>query len=79
MKKPQLTKREKLQQQLKDSLGEKMELNCHVFGKIRFTIGDFLATGIVSKKIYKQAPAWHDDMLAYPTTKALMTLVKESK
>ena len=41
MKKPQLTKREKLQRQLKDSLGEKMELNCHVFGKIRFTIGDF--------------------------------------
>ena len=76
MKKPQLTKREKLQQQLKDSLGEKMELNCHVFGKIRFTIGDFLATGIVSKRVLRQCPAWHEDMLVYPTTRALMKMAK---
>ena len=76
MKKPQLTKREKLQQQLKDSLGEKMELNCHVFGKIRFTIGDFLATGIVSKKVLRQCPAWHEDMWVYPTTRALMKMAK---
>ena len=76
MKKPQLTKREKLQQQLKDSLDETVELNCRIFGKIKFTIGSFLDTGIVSKKVLRQCPAWHEDMLVYPTTRALMKMAK---
>ena len=79
MKKIELTKLEKLQKQLAEHLDEKVELNCRIFGKIKFTIGSFLDTGIVSIKVLRQCPAWHDDMLAYPTTKALMTLVKEGK
>lgn len=79
MKKPQLTKLEKLQKQLAEHLDERVELNCRVFGKITFTIGNFLDTGIVSKKIQKQSPVWHEDMLVYPTTRALMKMVEESK
>jgi hypothetical protein len=78
MKKPQLTKLEKLQKQLAEHLDERVELNCRVFGKITFTIGNFLDTGIVSKKIQKELPVWHEDMMVYPTTRALMKMAEES-
>ena len=76
MKKIELTKLEKLQKQLAEHLDEKVELNCRIFGKITFTIGNFLDTGIVSKKVLRQCPAWHEDMLVYPTTRALMKMAK---
>jgi hypothetical protein len=72
-------KLEKLKRQLKNSLDETVTFDCRVFGTMKVTIGDFLETGVVSKKILKQAPGWHDDMLVYPVTKALMKLVKEGK
>lgn len=76
MKKIELTKLEKLQKQLAEHLDEKVELNCRIFGKMTFTIGNFLDTGIVSKKVLRQCPAWHEDMLVYPTTRALMKMAK---
>ena len=76
MKKIQTTKLEKLQKQLAEHLDEKVELNCHIFGKMTFTIGSFLATGIESKRVLRQCPAWHEDMLVYPTTRALMKMAK---
>tara|TARA_R100001126_G_C4874244_1_gene174957 strand:+ start:94 stop:333 length:240 start_codon:yes stop_codon:yes gene_type:complete len=79
MKKIQTTKLEKLQKQLAEHLDEKVELNCRIFGKMTFTIGSFLDTGIVSKKVLKQCSAWHEDMLVYPTTRALMKMAKGSK
>ena len=79
MKKIQLTKLEKLQKQLAEHLDEKVELNCRIFGKMTFTIGSFLDTGIVSKKVLKECPVWHEDMLVYPTTRALMKMAKGSK
>ena len=36
----------------------------------------FLDTGIVSKRVLRQCPAWHEDMLVYPTTRALMKMAK---
>ena len=79
MKKIQTTKLEKLQKQLAEHLDEKVELNCRIFGKMTFTIGSFLDTGIVSKKVLKECPVWHEDMLVYPTTRALMKMAKGSK
>ena len=76
MKKIETTKLEKLQKQLAEHLDEKVELNCRIFGKMTFTIGSFLDTGIVSKKVLSQCPAWHEDMLVYPTTRALMKMAK---
>ena len=76
MKKIELTKLEKLQKQLAEHLDEKVELNCRIFGKMTFTIGNFLDTGIVSKKVLRQCPAWHEDMLVYSTTRALMKMAK---
>ena len=76
MKKIQTTKLEKLQKQLAEHLDEKVELNCRIFGMMTFTIGSFLDTGIVSKKVLRQCPAWHEDMLVYPTTRALMKMAK---
>ena len=76
MKKIETTKLEKLQKQLAEHLDEKVELNCRIFGKMTFTIGNFLDTGIVSKKVLRQCPAWHEDMLVYPTTRALMKMAK---
>lgn len=76
MKKIETTKLEKLQKQLAEHLDEKVELNCHIFGKMKFTIGSFLDTGIISKRVLRQCPAWHEDMLVYPTTRALMKMAK---
>ena len=76
MKKIQTTKLEKLQKQLAEHLDEKVELNSHIFGKMKFTIGSFLDTGIISKRVLRQCPAWHEDMLVYPTTIALMKMAK---
>ena len=76
MKKIETTKLEKLQKQLAEHLDEKVELNCRIFGKIKFTIGSFLDTGIISKRVLRQCPAWHEDMLVYPTTIALMKMAK---
>ena len=76
MKKIELTKLEKLQKQLAEHLDKKIELNCRIFGKMTFTIGSFLDTGIVSKRVLRQCPAWHEDMLVYPTTIALMKMAK---
>ena len=76
MKKIELTKLEKLQKQLAEHLDEKVELNCRIFGKMTITIGSFLDTGIISKRVLRQCPAWHEDMLVYPTTRALMKMAK---
>ena len=76
MKKIETTKLEKLQKQLAEHLDEKVELNCHIFGKMKFTIGSFLDTGIISKRVLRQCPAWHEDMLVYPPTIALMKMAK---
>ena len=76
MKKIELTKLEKLQKQLAEHLDEKVELNCRIFGKMTFTIGSFLDTGIVSKKLIRQCPSWHEDMFVYTTTRALMKMAK---
>ena len=76
MKKTETTKLEKLQKQLAEHLDEKVELNCRIFGKMTFTIGNFLETGVVSAKCAQEMPAWHEDMLVYPTTRALMKMAK---
>ena len=79
MKKTETTKLEKLQKQLAEHLDEKVELNCRIFGKMTFTIGNFLETGVVSAKCAQEMPAWHEDQMVFPTTKALMHMVKDMR
>ena len=73
-----LDKKEKLKKQLADSLEVKVVVNSKIHGELKTTIGKFLDTGIVSDKIAKQMPAWHEDQLAHPLTKALMNMVREN-
>ena len=72
-----LDKKEKLKKQLANHLHEEVGVNCRIHGELKTTIGKFLDTGIVSDKIAKQMPAWHEDQIAYPLTKALMTMVRD--
>tara|TARA_R100000278_G_C5343916_1_gene119307 strand:+ start:252 stop:497 length:246 start_codon:yes stop_codon:yes gene_type:complete len=73
-----LDKKEKLKKQLANHLHEEVVVNCRIHGELKTTIGKFLDTGIVSDKIAKQMPAWHEDQLAHPLTKALMNMVREN-
>ena len=73
-----LDKKEKLKKRLADSLREKVVVNCRIHGPLTTTIGEFLDTGIVCKKVAEEMPAWHEDQIAYPLTKALMSMVRES-
>ena len=71
-----LEKKEKLKKQLADSLGVKVVVNSKIHGLLTTTIGEFLDTGIVCKKVAEEMPAWHEDQLAYPLTIALMRISK---
>ena len=71
-----LDKKEKLKKQLADSLGVKVVVNSKIHGLLTTTIGEFLDTGIVCKKVAEEMPAWHEDQLAYPLTIALMRISK---
>ena len=72
-----LDKKEKLKKQLADSLHEKVVVNCRIHGQLTTTIGEFLDTGIVCKKVAEEMPpAWHEDQIAYPLTIALMRISK---
>ena len=72
-----LDKKEKLKKQLANHLHEEVVVNCRIHGELKTTIGKFLDTGIVSDKIAKQMPVWHEDQLAHPLTKALMNMVRD--
>tara|TARA_A100000171_G_scaffold31609_1_gene30017 strand:+ start:1792 stop:2031 length:240 start_codon:yes stop_codon:yes gene_type:complete len=78
MKKIQIDKVAKLKRQLKNQLHEEVTLTCSIYGTVTFTIGDFLETGVVSAKCAQEMPAWHEDQMVFPTTKALMAMVRES-
>ncbi len=71
-----LEKKEKLKKQLADSLEVKVVVNSKIHGLLTTTIGEFLDTGIVCKKVAEEMPAWHEDQLAYPLTIALMRISK---
>ena len=71
-----LDKKEKLKKQLADSLGVKVVVNSKIHGLLTTTIGEFLDTGIVCKKVAEEMPAWHEDQIVYPLTIALMRISK---
>ena len=71
-----LDKKQKLKKQLADSLNVKVVVSCRIHGPLTTTIGEFLDTGIVCKKVAEEMPAWHEDQIAYPLTVALMRISK---
>ena len=73
-----LDKKEKLKKQLANYLHEEVVVNCRIHGPLTTTIGEFLDTGIVCKKVAEEMPAWHEDQIAHPLTKALMNMVREN-
>jgi|TARA_E500000318_G_C3506655_1_gene190545 hypothetical protein len=79
MKKIQIDKLEKLKKQLAGQLHEEVTLTCSIYGTVTFKIGDFLETGVVSTKCAQEMPAWHEDQMVFPTTKALMHMVKDMR
>ena len=79
MEKLKPKKLELLKEKLQNDLTEILTVN-HLVGTETITIGEFLDSGIVSEKIKKEMPDYHEDYLVYPTIKALINRVNsESK